>query len=247
MGCAIARGLINAGVPPENLVAWSRSPESLGRAEALGLCVKRDLSELVAESDVVIVCVKPAHVARVLESVSSFLEGKIVVSIAALTPLKVLARVASKAIGVFRAMPNLSVEVNKGFTALTGLGEGREVVDAIFRLLGEVAWVEEELLDAFTVLTGCGPALVAEVMDAFMLAAIKMGIPRGLALKAIAALFEGTARLVTAKGLLEVRNSVATPGGITIEMLLDAERSGVKYRLARVLVRGFSLVNSKRS
>ena len=199
-------------------------------AKELGLEAYRDNRLAVASSDLVIVAVEPSAAEKVLREVSQDLEGKILVSTVARLGIGRIRSLLGEfsRVSVFRAMPNINVEFNKGFTALAGEGFGKDVVSYVFRLLGDVVWVDEDLLEVLTVVAACTPALVAEIMDAVALAALRLGVPKRLVMRIVARVFEGTAVSVAEKGVYSVRNSVATPRGLTSRMLLKALESNVK-------------------
>jgi len=228
----------------------SRSQSSVEEARELGLEAYRDNRLAVASSDLVIVAVEPSAAESVLREVSSSLEGKILVSTVAklgIDRIRSLLGERSRT-SVFRAMPNINVEFNKGFTALAGSGFGRDAVSSVFRLLGDVVWVEEELLDVLTVVASCTPALVAEIMDAVALAALRLGVPKRLAMRVVARVFEGTAISVAEKGVYSVRNSITTPRGLTSRMLLKALENNVKNAIVTsILEASRDLASSTRS
>ncbi len=147
------------------------------------------------------------------------MRDKVIISVAALIPLRTYLNAIQNA-EIYRAMPNINVEVNKGFIAICGnKGNNAELVERIFNLLGEVVWVEENVLDKLTLISASTPALVAELMDVMELSALYLGIPHDLAEKAITNVFLGTAELARIKDLRTIRNSVITPKGITIRLL----------------------------
>jgi len=202
----------------------------------------REPALAVSESDIVLLCVDPKHVGDVLKEISYAARGRVVVSTAARVPLAQLHRFleGSEDVEVFRAVPNINVEVNKGFTALAGAGRSARVVEELFSLLGDVVWIDEELMDAITVAGACLPALVAEIMDAVIVAATRLGIPKRLVYRLVARVFEGTALSVLEHGASRVRDSVASPGGVTSRMLMKALEKNVKYVVASTIVEALS-------
>ncbi len=198
----------------------------------------RDNKLVALESDLLIIAVEPRALNGVLDEISRFVEGKVIVSTVAKARISSIRSRLGECckVSVFRAMPNINVEFNKGFTALAGEGFGKDLVEYVFELLGDVVWIEEDLMDAFTVVAACTPALVAEMMDAVALAALRLGIPRKLVMRVVARVFEGTAISVMKKGVYEVRNSVVTPNGLTSRMLLKALESNIKNAIVTSIV-----------
>ncbi|MGB9728345.1 MAG: pyrroline-5-carboxylate reductase family protein [Thermoprotei archaeon] len=219
LGQAIIRGLIRAGINSANIAASVKTLKSAENVRKLGIKVFLDNEKVIRDSDLVIIALKPHTIINVLHSLATSFEEKIVVSVAALIPLKTYSHALNNA-EIYRAMPNINVEINKGFTALCGnKGYNAELVEKIFSLLGEVVWVDEDVLDKLTLISASTPALVAELIDAMELAALYLGVPHDLARKAVINVFAGTAELTSIKDLLNIRNAVITPKGITIKLL----------------------------
>ncbi|RLE52979.1 MAG: pyrroline-5-carboxylate reductase [Candidatus Methanomethylicota archaeon] len=194
---------------------------------------------LIEQYDLVLLCVKPSQVFDVLREVGDLLHCKVLISMVALIPLSWFRRRLGDDVVLFRAMTNISALSNSSFTALSRdvaySDEIERAVEDLFRVLGEVVWVEEHVLDALTIISGCGPALVAELIDAFILGSMAIGIPEHVARRAVFKLFEGTVKSLGVLSASELRNRVITPRGLTIKMLKDAYGRGVKSSLIEAL------------
>uniref|UniRef100_A0A7J2U462 Pyrroline-5-carboxylate reductase n=1 Tax=Ignisphaera aggregans TaxID=334771 RepID=A0A7J2U462_9CREN len=234
MGKAIALGLSRANIDKESIIVYDMLPEVLEEASKLGFKTSESASSAARQADVVIVAVKPGDVEKALKSFADEVSGKVVVSIAALIKLKVLESIVPKSM-VYRAMPNIAVEINKGFTALTPAERKNDVVEKVFRALGEVMWVNEKVLDMLTFFSASTPAIVAELYDAFLLSALKAGVPYHVARKAIATVFQGVGALTALKEVSSIRDSVITPGGVTIRIIEKFYTYGAKQKLIEVL------------
>jgi len=195
----------------------------------------------------VVISVKPWDVESVALEVRGVVEGKVVVSVAAGVKLAMLSRLLPGAI-VYRAMPNLGVEIGLSLTALAEKrgSEHDMMVENLFRCVGEVFWVKEELIPAWTGIAGSGPGLLASIGDAILLAAVAAGIPAEQAERMVAKLLEATGRLVERYGLSGLRNAVATPGGTTIaglSLLEKGARGGVLEAFLAAVRRAVELEN----
>ena len=84
MGQGVARGLVNGGVVGAgNIVAYDIDRDRLMRdTTQLGARAAASAEETVAESDVVVIAVKPNLVGEVMTPLADALDGKIVLSIA---------------------------------------------------------------------------------------------------------------------------------------------------------------------
>lgn len=242
MGRAIALGLSRAGIDKECIGVHDKLAEVVEEARSRMFKVFDNLRDLVMFSDVVVVAVKPKDVKEVVKSIEEVVKGKIIVSVAALVKMKVLEEAMPEA-HVYRAMPNIAVEVNKGFIALTPRSRRSDVVENLFKLLGEVEWVDEEVLDMLTFYSASTPAIVVELFDAFMLSALKAGLPHDIAKKALSSVLQGVATLAQVKDVTTIRDSVITPRGVTIRAIEKIYTYGVKQLLIKALNDAFEEYN----
>lgn len=139
-----------------------------------------------------------------------------------------------------RAMGNLSVAL--GLSPLAYVCEPRadEIVLSLLRCLGEPFEVDENVIPAWTALFGSGLAVAIELFESFILAGLKMGLELEELEKGVPLLFEGAARLVREEGnIRRTKLDVVTPGGVTIEALLELEKERVKWGIASSLVRAW--------
>lgn len=236
LGIALVRGFIGGGIQPKEIHVYDISSEAMKRAEVLGVRLCRSIGDVIDSSDISIIAVKPKDVENVLKEVATHIsEEKALVSVAAFVPLKAIERHIDKG-EVYRAMPNIAVEVNKGFIALTPVQRKKDNIEKLFSVIGEVVWVDEATLDLLTIISASTPAIVAEFIDSFMLAALKIGVPYDIAKKAIAAVFQGVGKLFEVKDVNLIRDSVITPRGSTIILIEKLYTYEVKSRLVKALI-----------
>lgn len=181
--------------------------------------LKKGNRDLVADSEIIFIAVKPQEVDMVLKEIDE--TKKIVISIAAGITIKHLESSLPHA-SVFRVMPNtpcLVGEMAAGFASGSRATAGDvELVQRLLSCAGYAVRVKEEQLDAVTGLSGSGPAFVAYLAEAFMSAGTGLGLSektvRELTLKTIS----GTALLLEKSGMSpgELINMVSSPKGTTI-------------------------------
>jgi pyrroline-5-carboxylate reductase len=228
--------LINSGIDPSNIVASTKTRESAREVKEMKVNVTFDNFALINQADIIIIALKPFVVLENAELLKNIPHEKVLVSIAAFVPLSFYKKIANVN-EVYRAMPNVNVEINKGFTALCGeKSESSNIVEELFSLLGEIEWVSEEVLDKLTLMSASSPALVVELIDAFEIAAMYMGIPQNIARKAILNVFIGTAELASKKDLLSIRNSIITPKGITSKLMRRYINANVKSSIIETFI-----------
>lgn len=222
MGVALARGWLDAGLPPGNLVIVHPRPGEalLQLAEDFGLTLSSQASGLTA--NVLVVGVKPQVMDGVLESLAPVIAPHtLVVSIAAGIDL---ARLAGKAgtQRIVRTMPNTPVQVRKGITGVVPgpdvTAEDRISIDALFSASGMVVWLDEEAqLDALTAVSGSGPAYVFHMVEALAAAGKRQGLPDAIAEQLARGTVIGAAALMDAGNTSPtiLRENVTSPKGAT--------------------------------
>ncbi len=203
-------------------------------ADACGATVASSNRELVEQSDVIILCVKPLDIENVLREISSAVTcDHVVASVAAGVQTATIENLLDDGVPVVRFMPNVPVRVNHG-TMVYAVGHATsELVDAAvetFEQLGTVVRLDERLFDAATALSGSGPAFFGLVVEAFEDAAIVAGLSAPIGRELAVTTMVGTAELLTREGLEcgELRRMVTSPGGTAAAGLAQMERSSVR-------------------
>ncbi|AOL17336.1 pyrroline-5-carboxylate reductase [Sulfolobus sp. A20] len=242
----IGSGKIGSGIlkavkgnyPSIRIIATGRRDETIENVKRMGVEATKDNDYAVREAEVIVLTVKPQHFPVVLRQVNkdSWM-GKIVISVMAGIKVSTLSSLIPNA-EVYRAMPNINALVNRSTTAIAERdGRGKEYVESIFKSLGSVYWVPEDMLDAWTALIGSGPAFISEIIDAFALGAVACGMPRDLAYYAILDMIEGTIKMLKSNlnHPVMLRDQVTTPAGTTIRGLMVMESEGVKSALIKTI------------
>jgi pyrroline-5-carboxylate reductase len=236
MGSALIQGVLAAKLARAGEISvydrLAEPAEILGTES--GVRVVAGNRELVAGSDVVMLCVKPEDAGPALAEAARELDGKLLVSIAAGITIAALQEAAGGDCRVIRVMPNTAVLVQKGASAYaSGTGvtdEDITVVEQIFTSVGRAFEVKESLLDAVTGLSGSGPAYVYLFIEALSDGGVCMGLPRELASKLAVQTVAGAAEMASATMIHPalLREMVTSPGGTTIVGLAELERGGLR-------------------
>lgn len=191
----------------------------------------KDLRKRLADSDVIIIAVKP-HSLHALEQEMGEIEGnKILISVLTGVTHKILKDYFPHVPSV-RVMPNLALTTGK---AVLGVAENAESavlknqLEALFKPLGNCYWIPEEKFDSLTSLTGSGPAFVLVMIEAMVEAGISLGFSHRESLELVLQMMEGTISLLReGKHPAEIKWQIATPGGTTIEGLKALEDKGLR-------------------
>jgi pyrroline-5-carboxylate reductase len=237
MAEALIKGILAAGTAKAGQL--SVTDISADRLEylkkAYGIIVQKSNKDAVSGADVVLLCVKPQVMDKLLEEVAPAAgSGKLVISIAAGITLARIEKALTANPRVVRVMPNTPALVLAGAAALAGgknaTADDLAVAQSIFNSVGRAVTVEEKLMDAVTGLSGSGPAYVFMIIDALSDAGVKAGLPRQLALELAAQTVYGSAKMVleTKEHPGKLRDMVTSPGGTTIEGLHALEKGKLR-------------------
>src|SRR5262249_48315041 len=136
---------------------------------------------------------------------------------------------------VFRVEPNTPVELRHGVCAFAAgeASDTRERVRALFARVGTVVDVPEHLMSVAGACSGVGPAYWALMVEAWVDAAVRQGMPAAQAPPLVGETMAGAAALLAARGgdTLALRRAVASPGGTTAKGLAALEHGGVRAAL----------------
>lgn len=240
MAEALIRGLLQNGkVPPQRLVATARRAERIQElGTKYGVRALNDNLKACREADVVMLCVKPQAMDKLLVEIAPAIDAsRLVVSVAAGVPIAAIERTLGAGARIIRTMPNTPALVGQGACALARGEHATEddvmVASAIFDAVGISTVVEEALLDAVTGLSGSGPAYVFLVIEALSDAGVKVGLPRYTALRLAAQTVLGSAQLLlqTQGHPGQLKDQVTSPGGTAIAGLHTLEAGGLRTTL----------------
>jgi pyrroline-5-carboxylate reductase len=237
MATALAKGVVSAGmVKPAQIRASDPLPAALvSFAKETGAKTDASNAAIVRFANVLIVAVKPAHVAELLEEIRPHLTPQhLIISIAAGVPISKLENGLGAAARVIRVMPNTPALVSASATAYA-LGKGATEADAalaqrLFSAVGIAFQVKETLLDAVTGLSGSGPAYIYLIIEALSDGGVASGLPRDIATKLAAQTVFGSAKMVLETGQHPgtLKDNVTSPGGTTIEGLHELEKGKLR-------------------
>jgi len=238
MATALAKGFVGARfVTADDVVAFdpvAAATQSFQTAVP-GAKIAANNADVVAQTDLIFVAVKPPHVPEVMSQVRGTAKDKLFVSIAAgVTLAKLSAGLGTQR--VIRVMPNTPCLVGKGASALArGAGASPDDAQRVMKLLGSVGFaveLEEKLLDAVTGLSGSGPAFVYVMIEALSDGGVRMGLPRAVAMQLAAQTVLGSAQMVLGgEHPATLKDRVASPGGTTIAGLQVLEDRGLRGAL----------------
>lgn len=231
MGLKITKAILRESLlEPKGIIVSGRRAETLGCARSLGAAVAESSIIAAQEAQVVLLCTKQLDGLELLREIGSYLDGKILISIAAEVSAEAIGRLAAGA-QVVRAMPANSETCS--FTALcAGQNAGWEAkaaAEAIFRSMGEITWVQEEKMTGHTIFLSCMQGVFAKMGEQFASLGPSHGWTADETEKAVAWAMRAASEAVLSGGRTfeETANGVATKGGMTARAFEIAQEAGL--------------------
>ena len=240
MGGAILAGLWRNAEDPSSVICADASEKALASvAERYpDVTIAKDNASCAAESDLLILAVKPQFLDGVLADIALPLrQDTVLLSIVAGKKIEYLAKRLPAGAKIVRAMPNTPALVGKGMTAYcaseTVTAEEKSAAADILGLLGHAEEVPERLMDTVTGLSGSSPAFVYMMIEAMADGAVLDGMPRDMAYRFAAQTVFGSAAMVLETGEHPgvLKDMVTSPAGTTIEGIAVLEERGFRSAL----------------
>ena len=244
---SLIKGLLSTGaIRPGAIQVANRS-----NAERLmylrnyyGIVPASDKKAAASKSDIIVLAMKPQDVFHALEELrGSIHEDHLIISVLAGVPTALIEGGLNTEVAVVRAMPNTSCAV---LESATGLSAGRftspqqlQLAEEIFRMMGEVVIVEENLLDAVTGLSGSGPAYIYYLVESMEKAGEAAGIPRELARPLVLKTLLGAAKMLMETGEQpeELRRQVTSPNGTTMAGINELNKGDFSNTIRKAILR----------
>ena len=229
---AIAAGLCDTN---DIVVAEPIEPRRRELAERYGIPVAEDNATAAASGGLIVLAVKPQHIAHVYEDLHGKLgNDQTVMSIAAGVPVASIAK-GLRHDKIIRVMPNTPAQIGAGMSVWTATPQTpSDACDNAARLLATLGreWRvdSEDYLDMATAVSGSGPAYVFAFIEALTEAGVFVGMPRDMAQTLAIETTVGASRLAKESGQNPalLREMVTSPGGTTASALRELERGRFK-------------------
>ena len=235
MGGAIATAVCKA-VDPKNVLLANRTIEKAERLASVLGC-RCGSNEDAAQCDFVFLGVKPYYMEEMLFALRDVLarqNGKFVlVTMAAGLTISRIREMAGGDYPVIRIMPNTPAAYGVGMIQYCHSDVSKEQLDQFLTAMvpaGRLDEISENLIDAASGVSGCGPAWACQFMEALADGGVACGLPRSKALEYAAQMMLGTAKMVLESDLHPgaLKDAVCSPGGSTIQGVRTLEQRGFR-------------------
>ena len=245
MGSAILKGILGSSLSVPGKIAASAHSESTRThlKSEFKINIESDNSEIVKNSKVIFIAVKPAVFGQISDSVKGmFSSDQLIISVMAGKSLDVINSALSsststdtdKKLQIVRAMPNTPALVGEAMSALSYSASvtdsNKKLTSEIFNSFGKSEEISENLMDAVTGVSGSSPAYIYMMIEAMADEGVRAGLPRQKAYTFAAQAVLGSAKMVleTGKHPGELKDAVTSPGGTTIAGLAALEDMGFR-------------------
>ncbi|WMC94450.1 pyrroline-5-carboxylate reductase [Kineothrix sp. MB12-C1] len=244
MAKAIIGGMLRENIVlPEDILGSAKTVSTMERIkEEFGIHVVNDNRQIAAESEVIVLAVKPIFFPEIIEEIKDEITSdKLIISIAAGKTMEWIEKSFAKEVKLIRCMPNTPALVGEGCTAVcTNAGVTKEEEEFCLRLMGsfgKAVSIPERLMDAAGAVSGSSPAYVFMFIEAMADGAVAAGMPRKQAYEFAAQAVLGAAKMVLETGIHpgELKDMVCSPGGTTIEGVRVLEERGMRSAIMEAL------------
>ncbi len=243
MGTAIANNIIRQKVLSRSqLIMSDKSRATLKqRKKQLHINVSDNNRAMVAQSDYIVLAVKPQDFTALADELSVQAPGKtIFLSIMAGVSIATLKK-QLRTQRVVRAMPNLAAQIGQAFvvwkSAFAATAAEKKIIGSVLDSMGTSVTVKTERdIDKATAVSGSGPAYLYYIIELLIHSARSIGFTEVMARAMVEQTIRG-AWMVYEQGTAtpaELRQQVASKGGTTAAAL----RTFQKNKLGQAITKG---------
>ena len=233
MGGALLGAAVRS-IGAENCCVCEKHSEKIEKFLSAGVSSLDDKG-VAANSKFVFLAVKPQAMEKVASGIAGELSANkdaVIVTMAAGMEISTLESFLGGEFPIIRIMPNTPCSLGKG-VVLYCAGKRVSADDkaefvSMFENIGFLDEIDEEKIDAASVVSGCGPAFVYAFAEALANAASECGLDKARAVLYAAKTLEGAAAMIERSGKEtdELIRNVCSPKGTTIEGIDSLRKNG---------------------
>lgn len=248
MGGAVCRAVSKVIDPAAIAVTGKSAVNADALKDELGV-ISTDQYDIAEHCEYIFLAVKPQVFFKVLDEIKPSLESRkdrfVIISMAAGITLDRISEALGYPVPVIRMLPNTPVAVGSGVIVYKAnsevTGAEKKFFEEIMKFSGLMNELDEKLIDAACSVAGCGPAFVYMFMNALADGGVNCGLSRQDALLFAAQTLKGSAELYlsTKEHPMKLKDNVCSPGGSTIEGVLELENKGFSDAVASAVCASF--------
>lgn len=250
IGCGNMGGALASALPAQGHEVFlaNRTPE---KAEALAAKIGGKVTDnltIAQTCDLIFLGVKPQMMPELLATLSDAFAARptpfVLVTMAAGLSISTIQTLAGGAYPVIRIMPNTPVSIGAGMILYCTDGVAQEDIDQFCTLMagaGRLDPLPENLIDAGSAVSGCGPAYVYLFIEALADGGVACGLPRAKAMAYAAQTLLGSAQLVLESGQHpgSLKDAVCSPAGTTIQGVRALERNQFRFAAMEAVIAAY--------
>lgn len=246
LGLSLSKGILDDN--QAQILANRRNPISVSLDRFEWVSVR----EIIEKSDIVILALKPYALDDFFSCNRNIITSRIIpwVSVVSgLTNNKFLDYLSLDSFPFVRAMPNTAAEVSESMTALSfndvNLNQ-KDDIQKLFKSIGNTIEINEDLMEAATIIGACGIAYVLRFMRAMIQGGVEVGFDAKTASEIVSQTVKGAAQLIIENKTHpeEEIDKVTTPKGCTIVGLNTMEHSGFSSALIKGIVESYRKIEN---
>ncbi|MCD7951185.1 MAG: pyrroline-5-carboxylate reductase [Erysipelotrichaceae bacterium] len=245
MAGAIACGIAQSGfLSGDEMIAYDIVPSQLNKLDKFHFHKAQSEIEIVKQSEIVFIGVKPQVIEKVVVPLKDALKDKAIISIALGYDFQKYESILDTSTRHIFVMPNTPALVLNGMSLIEArhsLTENEfQFTKDLFTSIGSIEIVPSHLMNAAGTLSGCGPAFVYMMIEALADGAVKEGVPRDMAYKLASQTVAGAGIMQLETGLHPgaLKDQVCSPGGSTIRGVKALEDAGVRAAFMNAIEKG---------
>ena len=239
MASAILKGLLANNYSKSALTVCAPLEDELLQIEQqFGLTTSLDNKAPIADSEVIVLCVKPQIMQEVCTEIRPLVQQHkpLVISVAAgINTRQMTEWLGGDNLAVIRCMPNTPAQVKFGATGLYAnpkvSEQQQQFAQSLFESVGIALWVKEETdLHTVTALSGSGPAYCFWFLDAMETVATQLGLPAEISRQLAIQTMRGAAELAFTSNESpgQLKQRVMSPGGTTERAIAKFEDENMR-------------------
>lgn len=238
MASSILGGIVHSRMlSPQQICFFEINPERCAFFSEKGLSALSSSSQVVRESQFILLAVKPQNIEQVLtEAAAAFSPDKTVISIAAGVSADCICRLLGcREAKTILVMPNTPLLIGEGAVAISrgeGVGEDEfSFAKSLFASAGKVEEIPSDLMNEVIPINGSSPALIYLLAKTVSEYAQSKGIPYETANRLFCQTLIGSAQMMmqSGKSHQELIDMVTSPGGTTFKMLDGLKECGFAH------------------
>jgi pyrroline-5-carboxylate reductase len=252
LGIAIYKGLDKGGLLEDNnVILTRRNLKTLENIQHKAATVTDDNLKAVEEASIIVLAVQPRQLKSLLEEIKPALdpEKHSLISVITAVTISEIEEIVGPFFPVIRAMPNTAIAVRQSMTCISYNPKAQEklgMVQTIFNCVGKTMIIEENLMQAATVVCASGIAFWMRFIRATTQGGVQLGFDAEDAQQIAVQTCLGAATLLADNNGSHPEteiDKVTTPQGCTISGLNEMEHHGLSSALIKGLVTSFSRIN----